>query len=119
MLPFTAGLFDWSMQHQSSEGPPPKQVTPEEQKWWVTPVIRFVKAAVLQRVMYAASRALKPAHDQHKELLNLCSECLKRVRSWFCHEQGPQALLHLYSLFLMTKRSHVQHVAQLSNLASS
>jgi len=54
------------MQHQSSEGPPPKQVTPEEQKWWVTPVIKFVEAALqyLQHVMYASSRAIKLGHDQ-------------------------------------------------------
>ncbi|DBB04979.1 TPA: hypothetical protein ACH3X3_010256 [Trebouxia sp. C0006] len=32
--PAWKGLFDWSIQHQSSEGPPPKQVTPEEQKWF-------------------------------------------------------------------------------------
>lgn len=69
MLLFTAGLFDWSMQHQSSEGLPPKQVTPEEQKWWVTPVIKFVEAALqhlqhLQHVMYASSRAIKLGHDQ-------------------------------------------------------
>ncbi|DBA89950.1 TPA: hypothetical protein ACH3X2_004438 [Trebouxia sp. C0005] len=32
--PAWKGLFDWSMQHQSSEGAPPKQVTPEEQKWF-------------------------------------------------------------------------------------
>jgi hypothetical protein len=66
MLLFTAGLFDWSMQHQSSEGPPPKQVTPEEQKWWVTPAIKRVEAALqyLQRVMYASSRPIKLGHDQ-------------------------------------------------------
>jgi len=65
VLLFTAGLFDWSMQHQSSEGPPPKQVTPEEQKWWVMPVIKFVEAALqyLQHVMYASSRAIKLGHD--------------------------------------------------------
>ncbi len=65
------------MQHQSSEGPPPKQVTPEEQKWWVTPVIKFVEAALqyLQHIMYASSRAIKLGHHQQdkgiaKPLLN-------------------------------------------------
>jgi hypothetical protein len=47
MLLFTAGLFDWSMQHQSSQGPTPKQVTPEEQKWWVMPVFKFVSCTAV------------------------------------------------------------------------
>lgn len=77
--PAWKGLFDWSMQNQAPSGALPKQVTPEEQKWFQEAMsqytvdhvgrMRQIKAALDQSA--EAADAVQQKENMLEELLDI------------------------------------------------